>query len=459
MNIVIIGAGFSGAMIAVHLMRQVHPGTQIVFMERRGRFAEGVAYSTRQDCHLLNVPAGRMSAFPDDEEHFLRWAACRQPEITGGTFLPRRLYAEYLRDILAEAEAAQIGMVQRVNAEAVALRQAIDTEGLVVIDQFGRSRFAHAVVLAIGNYPPSDPPCQTPDFYASRLYRSDPWHPDALDKLNPSDNVLLLGTGLTMIDVAISLRERGHYGLIHAVSRRGLLPQTHRESPAAPPYRDPPNALDRWPRTALGLLRGLREAVSDGQGNGTDWREVVTSLRSVTQALWRSLPSDDRSKFLHHIRPYWETHRHRTAPAIGRAIQQMREENRLVVFAGRLAEYRESSEFVDAMVRLRGSGENRAFKVSRVINCTGPETDLARVKDPLIHSLRESGMIRPDKLGLGLDSDDSGHVIDAEGCVQPRLFLAGPLRRGLLWENIAVPELREDARRIADSVVGIVHCK
>ena len=453
MTIVIIGAGFSGSMIAVHLARQVSSKTRIVLMERAERFAEGVAYSTRDACHLLNVPAGRMSAFPDDASHFLRWAQRRRPDATSGAYLPRRDYAEYLRDILQETlgAAPPAPPVQRVTAEAVALQREAGTERLRVVDRGGAAIPADAVVLAIGNFPPSDPPCGTPEFYTSQFYCRDPWRPEGLE-VDGAEDLLLLGTGLTMVDVAVSLRMRGHRGVIHGVSRRGLLPQTHRASVDAPPHRDPPAALARWTRTAPGLLRAVREAVAEGARVGLDWQDVLTSLRSVTPALWQSLPLDERARFLRHVRPYWETHRHRMAPEIGRTIQQMRADGGLHILAGRVEGYHVVGSSVEARVRLRGTEAARTLRVARVLNCTGPDTNLARVGDPLVQSLRDSGLIRPDPLGLGLDSDDAGRAVSAGGQVQPRVFIAGPLRRGSHWENVAVPELRGEAQRIAAAV-------
>lgn len=457
-NIVIVGAGFTGTMVAVQLARQARFPLHITLIERSGRFGRGIAYGTREDCHLLNVPAGRMSAYPEDEDHFLRWASHRDPSVRGGSFLPRRLYGAYLRHTLGAAETAAVNAkVSHLNAEAVAILPCDGGDGgdrtdrLAVRCSGGYVLEADAVVLASGNYPPGDPPCATPDFYASTLYRRDPWAQEALD-LPRDAPVLLLGTGLTMIDVAMSLHARGHRGAIHAVSRRGLLPQVHRESLIASSNVPPPAGWERWPRSARGLLRSVRDAVDLGERDGVDWRDVMTSLRSITAALWASLPQYERRRFLRHLQPYWDTHRHRTAPAVDRIVRRMRDSGQLRVGAGRVLDYEIHDGLVHATVRARRGGE-RVLRVASVVNCTGPVTDLARVADPLVQSLRGAGMIRPDALGLGMDSDEDGRIIDARGEVQPRFFLAGPLRRGLLWEHIAVPELRVETRRLAAQIL------
>lgn len=454
MHCVVIGSGFTGTMIATHLLRRSGAPVRVSLVERAPRFATGVAYSTPHGCHLLNVPAGRMSAFPDDEEHFFRWARGRDPSVHGGTFLPRRLYSQYLGDILSEAEScpASGSTLQRVATEAVSI-DAPATGPIELRCANGLALRADAAVLAIGNYPPANPACRTPEFYSSSRYHQDPWLPGALDVREPGD-ILLLGTGLTMIDAAVALREQGLRGRIIAVSRRGLLPQTHREINAAPPHIPPPESWERWPTSATGICREIRGEIVRAELAGVDWRDVVTSLRPITCDLWRALPPGEKRRFLTHLRPFFETHRHRTAPAIGRIIEEMRASGALIAMGARVVRYDPAADGIKVTIRRRGGESEENLRVARVINCTGPDTDLSRVKDPLVRTLRDRGMIRPDALGLGLDSDDHGHVIDARGRLHERLYLAGPLRRGLLWENIAVPELREEAARLAQHLLG-----
>jgi uncharacterized NAD(P)/FAD-binding protein YdhS len=451
-TLAIIGAGFSGTMVAVHLLRLGSQGepTSIVLIERTGRFTAGVAYGTTCSSHLLNVPAGRMSAFEGDADHFLRWARSRDPKISGGTFVPRRLYGQYLADVLDEAESSAHPAVRlmRVPGEARAITSTADRRLTIDLGGGGLIR-ADRVVLAIGNFPPADPPIDDPRSYDNSWYFRDPWAPDAVN-VAADQPVLLIGTGLTMLDIALALRDRGHRGTIHAISRRGLLPQPHRHSATPPPQHERPAELDRWPRTARGLLEAIRHEVQSAASQGVDWREVITSLRADTPALWRSLPQRERERFLRHLRPFWETHRHRAAPTIASDIQTMIDEGRLRVMAGRVAAYRSGDENLEIRIRRRGADDHETLRVGRVINCTGPDTDLAQVREPLIQSMRRAGLIRTDPLGLGLDSDARGAIISVAGRPCDRLFLVGPLRKGQLWENTAVPELRIEAQRMAE---------
>lgn len=462
----IIGAGFGGTMTCAHLLRllaerQREAGAenaepfQVYLIERSGRFTAGVAYSTTSSGHLLNVPAGRMSAMPDDADHFLRWARQRDPKIGGGTFVPRPLYGKYLASILEEADAASGSFVRLTRVPRGAAGVRIEPDGVAIELDGGSEIRADLAVLAIGNFPPGNPPVSDPTFYKSWRYAKDPWGPGALD-VEPDGQVLLLGTGLTMVDIAIALKERGHRGTIHAVSRRGLLPQPHRVSIRPPVAHPRPKGLENWPRTAKGLLHALRGEVRAAAAKGIDWREVVTSLRHDTPAIWMSLSESERARFLRHVRPFWETHRHRAAPESATPIAELLGRNELVVHAGRVLGYTESTSGVDVRMLPRGAERDISLHVARVINCTGPETDVRKVEDAFVRRLVQDGVVRPDALGLGLDTDAHGAIVDRAGRVQDRLMLVGPLRKGQLWENTAVPELRHEtlamAKRLAAQV-------
>ena len=446
--IAIIGAGFSGTTLAVHLLREAPPRLdRLYLLERAEGRVGGVAYRTQSASHTLNVPAGRMSAFDDDPDDFLRFVRRREPALTGGSFVPRRLYGEYLAETLDDARRSSSLPLVRVAGEVVSVEHVTDGVELRLADR--RRLGAGRAVLAIGNYPPSDPPVGDGSLFTSIRYARDPWAGDALER-DPREDVLLVGTGLTMCDVALALRDGDQQGRIHAISRRGLLPQPHRLSAKPPPHLDRPETVDEWPSTAVGLLRGLRREVRDRTGDDVDWREVVTSIRADTPGLWQRLDADERRRFLRHARPYWETHRHRSSPEAAHAIEELVETGRLEVVAGSLEALAEADGVVLATFRRRGYGASETLRVGKVINCTGPDTDLTRVRDPLVVSLRDAGLIRPDGLGLGLDTDREGRVVAADGLVDERLTLVGPLRKGGLWEHTAVPELRVEAKRVAD---------
>jgi uncharacterized NAD(P)/FAD-binding protein YdhS len=449
-TIAIVGAGFSGTTVAVHLLRAEPPSVACVFLvERADRQIGGVAYQTDSGSHTLNVPAGRMSAFEDDPDDFLRFVRLREPSLTGGSFVPRRLYGEYLAQTLEEARRQSSLPLIRVAGEVVGIDPFDSSVSLRVAD--GRELRANRALLAIGNYPPSDPPCADERLLASVRYARDPWAPDTLE-MDRREDVLLLGTGLTMCDIALALRDTDHRGHVFALSRRGLLPQPHRVAAKPPPHLDPPATLAEWPNTAGGMLRALRRETRDQEREGVDWREVVTSIRHDTPALWQRLATEERDRFLRHLRPYWETHRHRSSPQASHGVESMIEEGRLTVLAATVERASVEDDAVVVTFRRRGSSALETLRVGKLVNCTGPDTDIARVRDPLIAALRDTGVVRADRLGLGLDSDDDGRLLSADGTPSRHLFFVGPLRKGGLWENTAVPELRVEAARMAKTL-------
>lgn len=441
-HVAIVGGGFSGAMVAAQLLRRARRPLTVAIVERRPELGRGVAYGTTDACHLLNVPAGGMSAWPDEPGHFLAWLQTQPGFEAAGptTFAPRRLYGAYVQAVLAEAEARSAEGVRllRVHDEAVGLR--LQGPAAEIELAGGRVIAAGRVVLALGHFPPADPrvPGGTA-FYQSPRYVAEPWGSPALEGLGSDEAVLLIGSGLTAIDLALSLLARGHRGRIHLLSRRGRLPQPHVPGLPAKALQPPAAASG-----ARALFRWVREEVRTGAAEGLDWRQVVDGLRPHLQGLWRGLSAIERRRFLRHARAAWEVHRHRMAPEVAEAVRQAEAEGRLVLHAGRVAGFEADGDGV--VVRLLG--DRAPIRVQRVINCTGPEADFRKKRHPLPVSLMEQGLVRPDALGMGIDTDERGAVLDAHGQASAVMFALGPMRKGQLWETTAVPEIRGQAQAL-----------
>ncbi|WAS97669.1 FAD/NAD(P)-binding protein [Nannocystis punicea] len=313
--VAVVGAGFCGAAVAWHLARA--GGPRVTLIDGRGRFGPGLAYRTADPRHLLNTPAGRMSALADDPEHFVRWARGRGREVGGGSFLPRGVYGDYLRELVAAAGPAITCLTGHV---VEVLPPTPDGPATLVLTDATRLVADH-VVLALGNLPPRLPAGLDPRVRTDPRYVHDPW--TATGPVFARDaGVLVFGTGLSALDLALGLDGAGHRGPIHLLSRHGLLPQAHR-APARPPEPHPP-ALADWSATARGALQALRGAARAEAARGGDWRDVLADLRPVTQAIWRRWPADERERFVRHLRVYWEAHRHRAAPATAAAIAALR---------------------------------------------------------------------------------------------------------------------------------------
>ena len=453
-TIAIVGAGFSGAATAIHLLtRHGDRPLELALINRHPNLARGVAYGTHSPSHLLNVPAGRMGLFPDRESDFLEFVQRYDNRVTAGSFVPRSLYGRYLGTRLKEATQHSGAMRFRAITGEVASLSLAPGGGAVLQFADGGSLAADHVVLAVGNYPPADPAIPETDFFRSPYYVRDPWIPGALDHLPLEAPVLLIGSGLTMMDVALELAHRGLSGVQYAISRRGLMPQVHRQL-ASMPVNPPPMELLHGTPSVRRYLRLTREYIAERVAQRADWRDAIGALRGITPALWRALDLTERRRFLRHVQAYWDIHRHRAAPASGEQLVRLQEAGALELAAGRLRRLSGGAGGVTVSWRPRASGREEQLTVGSVVNCTGPQSDITRVPDPLMRSLLAQGLVRPDPLHLGLDVDGSARVLDQDGEPSPVLSYSGPLLKARDWEGTAVPELRVAAAALADRLAG-----
>ncbi|MCE2928337.1 MAG: FAD/NAD(P)-binding protein [Candidatus Caenarcaniphilales bacterium] len=453
-NIVIIGGGFSGSLVATHLMSNPeNRELQIIMIERKSKFARGFAYSTNSPMHYLNVPAAKMSAFPDHPEHFLLWAQKRDSSIQGSSFVPRMLYGEYLEAVLHEADQNKVNSIsfKRFNDEAIDITINKSKEKAIIELESGSKIEADQVVLAVGNYPPRDIKTDSNSFYESELYARDPWSPKALANVSPDSDILLIGTGLTMIDKAIELNSKKHTGKIYTISRHGLIPQQHHINAG----------VIQVDKDLLFKASGLRELFSQIRKQikilekiGGDWRAYIDGLRPHTQELWKLLSEKDKKRFFKFLRPYWDTHRHRIPEKASLVIHAMINCSQLQAFAGRIKEFKQiDNHKVEVKFLNKNTKKIESLIVGKVINCTGSEQDFCQIQDPLITSLLKQKLIRPDFMSLGLDADDSGALIDDDGNISNILYTLGPPLKGKLWESTAVPEIRVQAKNLAQSLI------
>lgn len=442
-HVAIVGGGFSGTLLAINLMR--HDGPRATLIERRpAQLARGVAYSAARDEHLLNVRAGNMSALPDDPDHFVRWLDGAGLESEGlgtrTTFVPRRVYGAYLRAMLHEAAAAHGDRLRLIDGEVTRL----DSDGAACTLRLGDGTRlgADIAVLALGNLPPHTPPGIDPGALPPGCYRADPWAGDIAAGLGEDDDVVLLGSGLTAIDAALLLDAAGFRGRILSLSRRGLVPRRHADTPA-------PAGLRERPAGDLSTLVGTVRA----RAAATGWRAAVDELRPVTQMMWAAADEATRARFLRHLRPYWDVHRHRLAPQVADRIDRLCAAGRLRFAAGKLAEAVPVRGGACLRWRPRGGMAATETVATRIVNCTGPQGDLLRSPEPLIAHLLANGAIRPDRLRIGLEVDPQSRVVAADGSVGERLYCIGPMTRGGLWEAVAVPDIRRQnwalARRLS----------
>ncbi len=302
---------------------------------------------------------------------------------------------------------------------------------------------ADRVILAMGNPPPQHLLGLDSSRAMSR-YVANPWSSGPLNALDPDEPIALIGSGLTAVDMVVEADERGHRGVIYAISRHGFLPNRHRPSTPRPHF-EPGH---RQP-TARALLRSVRTEAARCQAEGGDWRSVIDGIRPVAQSLWRSLGGGERQRFVRHLAAHWDVHRHRVAPEIDELLQAKLQSGALVVIAGRITGCLERGNRVDLTLQRRGQDGTETLSVGHVINCTGPARDIRSGESRLMRSLLSNAIGRPGPLALGLDVADSGALIAPDGRAHDRLFAIGPLLKEHLWETTAVRELRCQAAELA----------
>ncbi len=426
---IVVGGGYSGTLAAVGLLER--GAGAVTLIERAPVFARGAAYGTVHPGHLLNVRAANMSAFPDRPDDFVHWLGTDD----GAEFVARRDYGRYLAHVLEGWR--RDPKLTLVTGEVVAAERG--TEGWTVRLRDGRAIDGERLILATGNMAPQPPPGIDPAAFDPGVYVDDPWRGELLGGLGADDTVLLIGTGLTMVDAVVTLHAAGFAGRILALSRRGLVPRAHSEWARLRTMVEPPEG------GASAVLRAMRARVRARDR----WQIAVDELRPHVQRLWIRSTAEERRRFLRHLRPWWDVHRHRIAPEIHARLDAMRAEGRLQTAAGRIVSL--TPEAGGATVRWKprgGTGEHSA-RVRRIMNCTGPAGDIARFGPALIRGLFADGSARPDPLRMGVDVDPRCRALGADGTPTPGLYAVGPLTKGAFWEMVAVPHIRGQVATLA----------
>ncbi|HEY9732388.1 MAG TPA: FAD/NAD(P)-binding protein [Drouetiella sp.] len=453
-NIAIIGGGFSGTLATIRLVKlltETQNAARIFLIEKTKRLAKGVAYDTQCDLHLLNVAAQDMSAFPEDRENFYNWLSQRYSAVAPSAFVSRKIYGEYVSELFQKTMQSLKGDVEVEVIDDEAIELSADEKHLSLAS--GRVLEIDRLVLATGQFQPNQVE-NTESLAGTGLYFNNPWAPEALEGLSSHDNILLIGTGLTMVDLAVQLNAAGHQGIITAISRHGLLPNKHRVFNRIEGATSEEFLPGVFPSNVRELFDIVRAACDKANAStNSDWRLVVNQLRPHTQSIWKNLSVAEKRRFLRHIRPLWDVMRHRMAPEVASVIESMREDYRLRIVTARLLTSVISGNAVEVTMRLRKSRRVQTATYRRIINCTGPNMDLRIVDDRLIKCLLENGAVVADELGMGLKVDDHGYAIRANGTRSESVLTLGPLRKGQLWESIAVPELRVQAAQLAEQIV------
>lgn len=454
-DILIIGGGLSGTMLAVQLLRR--PGQRrILVIEPRAELGRGEAYSAVELGHTLNGNAARMSVDPDNPDDLTQWLAehiasggwpesAEQQVPVSELFPPRGLFGVYVQQRLAEARedgAQQGSTVEHIRAEAVDLQ--IDTDSVQLTLDNGQQLHGAYAVLATGMFPAA----RTPQTQSSGLNAAalDPWNVAAMRQLDAQSSVLIIGSGLTMVDAVVSLEQAGHRGPIEVFSRHGLLPHVRRQPPGWVDFL----AEDHGIRSPRQLLRELRRHCRDAIAQGIDWQAPLDTVRAHIGRLWSQATDVQRRQFVRHVRPWWESHHHRSPPLSAQLVERLHSEGRLRIHAASFKGLEPCAEGgVSIRIRPRGEAQTCVVHGAALINSSGIEYDWRRVARPLPQQLLARGLVQPGPLALGIAAAPDGAVVDEHGQAANRLFAMGPPLRGMWWESTAVTDVALQAKALA----------
>lgn len=454
-DILIIGGGLSGTMLAVQLLRR--PGQRrILVIEPRAELGRGEAYSAVELGHTLNGNAARMSVDPDNPDDLTQWLAehiasggwpesAEQQVPVSELFPPRGLFGVYVQQRLAEARedgAQQGSTVEHIRAEAVDLQ--VDTDSVQLTLDNGQQLHGAYAVLATGMFPAA----RTPQTQSSGLNAAalDPWNVAAMRQLDAQSSVLIIGSGLTMVDAVVSLEQAGHRGPIEVFSRHGLLPHVRRQPPGWVDFL----AEDHGIRSPRQLLRELRRHCRDAIAQGIDWQAPLDTVRAHIGRLWSQATDVQRRQFVRHVRPWWESHHHRSPPLSAQLVERLHSEGRLRIHAASFKGLEPCAEGgVSICIRPRGEAQTCVVHGAALINSSGIEYDWRRVARPLPQQLLARGLVQPGPLALGIAAAPDGAVVDEHGQAASRLFAMGPPLRGMWWESTAVTDVALQAKALA----------
>jgi uncharacterized NAD(P)/FAD-binding protein YdhS len=442
---IIIGGGASGVLLAYQLLHNPASDFRVTLIEMRPDIGRGLAYHTGNSEHLLNVRVANMSALPDEPDHFWRWLSARGTDAPlcpdPYCFVPRRIYGDYIASLIEPLMSNGRASHNLSVVQGTCVGVSENPADVTVTLGDGRRYVGDVGILATGHDAAS----------LSSTCHADPWAPPSVADIDKDATVLILGTGLTMVDYVLSLLLGGHRGPIIAMSRRGLLSKAHRQAdPMRIEEAEVPFGAD-----AGQLLRWFRHRIDAHVAEGGDWRSVLDAIRPFTQRLWRELTLASKRRFLEHARAWWDVHRHRMAPEVEMRITHALAAGRLSLMAAKVTGIEPNGGGALVRYRRRGHSEIANIQVGRIVDCTGIVRDPSATTNPAVRSLFDQGLARADPLHIGIETGADCAIVNRDGSHSRRLFAVGPLTRATFWEIIAIPDIRNQCAELATRLVRL----
>ncbi|MCD6019653.1 MAG: beta-lactamase protein [Bacteroidetes bacterium] len=437
--IAIIGGGISGTLTVLQCLKQCRKPLSVLWFDSQNKFCKGLAYSTLDENHLLNVRANNMSVFPDAPDHFVNWLANYDPQYSPNDFVPRKIYGLYVQDTFQNFQKTNtLVTVQKIAQEVVSIQQT-ETNFNIISDQTYQ---AQKLILALGNFLPGHPRSISKTFINSGNYFQNAFDPSLIEQALGENDITIIGSGLTMIDAVVSLAKHKYAGIIRVISPHGYVPQAHTEQPlpSIAPFLEA-NKTYTLPEL-VSLVKFQLKRAKQEQLNP---HSVIDAMRPFLQNIWLNFSLEEKQQFLRHLRHKWGVARHRAPVQSIQLFNELKLSHRLILLKGRISDIRSAGEGFE-IYYTDSKNQVEKFKTSLLINCTGPEADYNRLASPLIQQMLKDGIIVSDMLKYGLDAQKDGQI-------RQNLFTLGPALKGILWESVAVPEIRVQAREIVSKII------
>lgn len=451
-TITIIGGGASGALILINILKYFPDApVAIKWIEKSGEFGTGTAYSTDKDYHLLNVPANVMGLFHDYANDFFEWLLKKGYTYNEHDYVPRKIYGDYIKEYLftylKKNHAAQLELMQ---AEVIDIKT--ESKHYVVSLQNNKKIRTDSVILATGNFLPASPALRNTDYLENPNYFRNPWSNDLNQTFKRTDDILIIGTGLTMVDKILDLYHQIHKGKIYSISRNGYLPFTHYPCSRHQKYPDYTEELLNATNTNE-LYSIIRYHIDKGIKSGIDWRVVVDTIRPALPVIWDSLSLKEKKTFFRRVGSLWTVVRHRIPVICADIIHLLRDKKQLNIIAGRIQRIRENDRGFVVSYLDKKENEQKEIQIQKIINCSGPQLNPLFTDSTLFKNLLNNGLISADELGLGLNATPDGKLLDKNNNVIPEFYTIGNGLKGILFESTAIPEIRVQAYNLAKNLL------
>ncbi len=442
-TISIVGGGFCGCMLTLHLLKKRHSKIKIHLIDKSEKLCRGAAYSTEFNFHLLNVNAGKMSAFQSDEDNFINWLKENKYPYNQEDYVPRKLYGNYLSSLLYHELNEAPADIDIHTEEAIDIT--LDNNKAVIQLESGKKIISDKVVLALGNFPPQSDNDPFEKYIGDGIYFTNPWdHQTIIGKIHKEEDILILGSGLTMIDLFTTLYYNSHRGKIYAFSRHGLLPAVHKPVDYYEPFY---HEIEKT-SSLTEVFSIVKKHLRNHKQHGGDWRDIIDSLRPYSQKIWMSFSANDKALFIKKLNRLWSISRHRIPQEYQITINELLKNKMLEIHSGRIDTIEKNGRKLNITIREKNKEHPTSISVHRVINCTGPQLNYLKLQNPLIKNMFQKGLIHPGPLNLGVDASPDGKVKNHYN--ENIIYALGSTLTGVLFESTAVPELRIQAEVLAD---------